>query len=198
MIVTLMSGGIDSTVLATYLIKKQREKIHSIFIDYGQRQYAREYAAYRKVCEYLDIEPHQITLAPLFNDVREYGENSRWSGMRNTTLISIAGCYALSMVSEGVAYAGHASDKEVYPDCTSQFASAYSEVLNIVTNGSRKLFAPFLDFKKVDVIRLGIELNAPLDLTYTCYLGEEKECHQCIACIEKYKALEELENGRSN
>ena len=92
-------------------------------------------------------------------------------------------------------YGAHSDDAagNAYPDCSSDFNDAINRAIYIGSGKQLTVEAPFVNMTKADVVKTGIELNVPYDLTWSCYLGDDKPCGKCGTCIDRQKAF--MENG---
>ena len=175
--VVLFSGGLDSTVLASYLISKGAE-VRLLSIDYGQR-HAKELAHAETLAKELNL-PRKTLSFPGLGDLLKgssltddsvelpeghYAEESMKATVvpnRNMILLALAGGYALSSGFDTIAYAAHAGDHFIYPDCRPEFAEAMEKALGLADWKDLNLYRPFVDMTKADLVKLGAELKAPL------------------------------------
>ena len=200
----LFSGGLDSTVLATQM-KRDAEETRLLSINYGQR-HAKELNHSQRVAKHLDL-PHEIlnlsqlgailggsslTDKSLALPEGHYAEESMKSTVvpnRNMILLALAGGHALSLGFDTIAYAAHAGDHTIYPDCRPAFADAMDRAFGLADWNTLSLHRPFVDMTKSDLVSLGTELNAPLHLTWSCYAGNEIHCGKCGTCVERKEAF---------
>lgn len=200
----LFSGGLDSTVLAAQLLADGIET-RLLSIDYGQR-HAKELQQAEKIADALGL-PHRILRLPdlgpllggssLTDDQVElpeghYAEESMKATVvpnRNMILLALAGGHALSIGFDTIAYAAHAGDHTIYPDCRPEFADAMEKALGLADWQNLNLHRPFVNFSKEELVRKGNELGAPLELTWSCYAGREKHCGKCGTCVERKEAF---------
>jgi 7-cyano-7-deazaguanine synthase len=108
---------------------------------------------------------------------------------RNMVLLSLATAWAITRGAGAVAYAAHASDHHVYPDCRPAFVEAMREALNRSHYTPVRLLTPFLGLMKSDVVRVGNRLGVPFGATWSCYTGGAKHCGSCGACKERRAAF---------
>ena len=203
--VVLFSGGLDSTVLASYLISKGAE-VRLLSIDYGQR-HAKELAHGETLAKELNLPRKTLSLpglgdllkgSSLTDDSVElpeghYAEESMKATVvpnRNMILLALAGGYALSSGFDPIAYAAHAGDHFIYPDCRPEFAEAMEKALGLADWKDLNLYRPFVDMTKADLVKLGAKLKAPLERTWSCYAGRERHCGKCGTCVERKEAFE--------
>lgn len=109
---------------------------------------------------------------------------------RNMILLALAGAWAVSTKSEAIAYAAHAGDHAIYPDCRPEFAEAMQGALLLCDWHPVRIARPFLAMSKADLVKLGAELGVPFALTWSCYKGGDKHCGKCGTCVERREAFE--------
>jgi len=203
--VVLFSGGLDSTVLASHLISKGAE-VRLLSIDYGQR-HAKELAHGEALAKHMNL-PRKSLLLPDLGDLLKgssltdnsvelpeghYAEESMKATVvpnRNMILLALAGGYALSSGFDTIAYAAHAGDHFIYPDCRPEFADAMEKALGLADWNDLSLYRPFVDMTKADLVKLGKELESPLGMTWSCYAGMDIHCGKCGTCVERKEAFE--------
>lgn len=199
--VALLSGGLDSTVLASYL-KAVGYDVEALTILYGQR-HAREVEAAAAVAANLGV-PHRVVELPVGQLLRStltgHGEvpagtykeaiASTVVPARNAILLSVAYGYAVSIGADLVAYAAHATDGPHYPDTTPEFVAKMSAALQEGTGTKVRIEAPFVCLQKHQIVKLGAALGAPLEITWSCYRGGDKHCGVCPTCVERKKAFQ--------
>jgi 7-cyano-7-deazaguanine synthase len=199
----LLSGGMDSTVLASKL-RKEGDEVYGLTVHYGQR-HAREIDAAMAVAQSLNIK-HQTIWVP--KGILENPESSQSGGTavpegsydeavmrttvvpnRNMFLLSIATARAIANKCDRVAYAAHSGDHAVYPDCRGDFVISMAEAIHLCDWNPPRLIAPFLESTKAHIVRVGLEVGAPFQLTWTCYKGETHHCGRCGTCVERLEAF---------
>jgi 7-cyano-7-deazaguanine synthase len=203
--VVLFSGGLDSTVLASHLVSKGAE-VRLLSIDYGQR-HAKELEYGEALAEHMNL-PRKSLLLPELGDILggssltddsvelpegHYAEESMKATVvpnRNMILLALAGGYALSSGFDTIAYAAHAGDHAIYPDCRPEFAEAMEKALGLADWEDLSLYRPFVDMTKADLVKLGTELGTPLEMTWSCYAGMDIHCGKCGTCVERKEAFE--------
>ena len=201
----LFSGGLDSTVLATQM-KQEAKETRLLSIDYGQR-HAKELDHSQKIADYLGLG-HEILKLPQLGQILggssltdksiilpegHYAEDSMKSTVvpnRNMILLALAGGHALSLGFDTIAYAAHAGDHTIYPDCRPEFADAMDKALGLADWKDLNLHRPYVEMTKSDLVSLGYQLEAPLHLTWSCYAGGEIHCGKCGTCVERKEAFE--------
>ncbi len=104
-------------------------------------------------------------------------------------MISIAAGIAASLGRDTIHIGAHAGDHAVYPDCSPDFLDSMQRAVSNGTDENVCLARPFVHKSKADIVRLGAELKAPMDMSYSCYNGEEVHCGECATCIERREAF---------
>ena len=212
----LLSGGIDSTTcLAVAVDKYGSEEVMVLSVFYGQR-HDKEMQSARAVAEYYNVRHIELDFEPIFKDSscsllktseqevpkKSYAEQlsktdgkpvSTYVPFRNGLFISAAASIALANGCKEIYYGAHADDSagNAYPDCSEEFNNAMRAAVCIGSGQQVKIKAPFIDKTKADVVRKGLEFNAPYELTWSCYNGEDKPCGVCGTCIDRQKAFEQ-------
>lgn len=200
------SGGLDSCVLLSHLLADGRE-VKALSVNYGQR-HARELQAATAICKRLNVE-HFIAdlsgLRPLLKGSSQtdntvpvphghYAEESMKLTVvpnRNMMLLAVAGMWAVSEKAQSIAYAAHAGDHAVYPDCREEFVTPLAEALQNADWHKVSLERPFLYMTKAEIAKHGAELNAPMELSWSCYDPQgEKHCGKCGTCVERREAFQ--------
>lgn len=205
----VLSGGADSATLA-YHLKATGDELEAVSFDYGQR-HKREIESAVVIAGHLGIN-HQVVLLPglgkllkgsaLTDDAvavphGHYEEETMRQTVvpnRNTIMLSIAWGIACAGGFEAVALGIHAGDHFIYPDCRPGYVVQLQHALRAGTEGHRHeglhLEAPFLHLKKADIIKLGLELGVPYEMTWTCYEGGDDACGKCGSCRERVEAFQ--------
>lgn len=207
--VAAVSGGMDSVTMA-HLLRERGVDLVILAVDYGQR-HRRELsfaaATARRlgaVCIQLDLS----AAAPLLEgsaltDLRvavpdgHYTDESMRQTVvpnRNAILLSLATAVAVSRGADAVAFAAHAGDHAVYPDCRPAFVDAFATMARIANEGfvpaGFKILAPFIRMSKADIVSVGSDVGVPWADTWSCYRGGELHCGRCGTCVERREAFE--------
>jgi len=189
-VVLLYSGGIDSTVLL-YDLLSQGERVRTFAIDYGQT-HRRELVAAERIAELAGVIHHHrahLDPTPFLGSALTGGEGGVVVPNRNMVLIALAGALAESVGAGGVAVACHAGDYDLFPDCRPAFLEEAFRTLSKATDHRVTLRYPYVRTSKLDIVRRGLDLKVPFDLTWSCYTGGEEPCGECLACRERREAL---------
>lgn len=211
----LFSGGVDSSTCLALAVKKfGKENVIALSVSYGQK-HAKEVEASDKVAEYYGVEHLYLDLTPIFKysnssllsqsdqdiPMESYAEQLSHSGgepvstyvpFRNGLFISSASAIALSKGCSVIYYGAHSDDAagNAYPDCSYAFNNAMAAAVGIGSGGKLILEAPFVNLTKADVIKIGLQIGVPYELTWSCYEGGDKPCGKCGTCIDRMKAFE--------
>lgn len=202
--IAIVSGGIDSVTMLYSLVKEKRRKPYVISFDYGQRA-SKEIDMTRWHCEKLGLEFDLIELpmkdilsnsalmqsdADLPNsDSKKESKKVTVVPARNLIMLSVVVGLAENNGIKEVYYAAHADDEEVYPDCRKEFVMSLSTTSYLATYTGVEIKAPFVEKYKSDIVRKGLILNVPFEMTWTCYKGGEKACGKCSSCQERIEAF---------
>jgi len=108
---------------------------------------------------------------------------------RNMIMLSVAIGWAVSGKADAVAYAAHAGDHTIYPDCRPAFIEAIRQAAALCDWHRVELLTPFVGKTKRDIVRLGAELDVPFGQTWSCYVGGEVHCGRCGTCVERREAF---------
>ena len=142
--------------------------------------------------EVIKIEtPVHESYAQQLEELGGEGTVETYVPFRNGVMLSIASAIALSLGAGEVYYGAHADDRagRAYPDCTVEFFASMSEAVMQGTGGLCVLKAPLLYMNKAEVVKTGLELNAPYKYTWSCYEGGETPCGNCGTCIDRANAF---------
>jgi 7-cyano-7-deazaguanine synthase len=203
-VVVIHSGGLDSTVLLAKC-KREFDEVIALNFNYGSKHNERERRAAVEVCNALGIKQVQINL-PFINELFKsdllqsggeipqghYSDDSMKSTVvpfRNGIMLSIAVGYAESIGAEKVLLGSHKGDRSQYPDCREEFTKVISEAAQLGTYTKVVIESPFNNLMKYDVVKIGLEINAPLYLSWSCYEGKERPCLKCGTCTERTEAF---------
>lgn len=200
--VLLASGGMDSTVMA-YDLERKGKNLLLLFLDYGQHCAAKEYETLKKVAPraftnnikvikigdiYKESESRMIKEANLWVD--NVVAEDLYLPYRNLLFLSIASAYAQSKGIKDVYSAFINSNHAKEIDCSMEFFARLEELLR--DYGSVKINTPFRDFSKTQVAKLGVSINAPIALTYSCQVNSTTPCGACPNCVDRIEAMNNL------
>lgn len=218
--VVLLSGGIDSTTCLGVAVNKYgKDNVLALSLTYGQK-HEKELNCAKAVAEHYGVKFHSMDLSSVFvfsdcpllqgrEDIEHgsYAEQIAKNGegtvatyvpFRNGLMLSTAAAIAVSVDADVIYYGAHADDAagRAYPDCTPEFEEAMDEAIFEGTGQKVRMEAPLLNMNKAEVVKLGLSLNVPYHLTWSCYEGKEHQCGTCGTCIDRRNAF--LTNGVSD
>jgi len=211
--VCVCSGGIDSTVAAT-IASQEGYELHFFHASYGQRAEKSEKEAVEKIAAYLGAKELKFVEIPFLKELgsssltditrevpvaeevnlEEKETPSTWVPCRNLILLATASAYAEVASADAIFVGFNAEEARSYPDNEKEFVRRYNLVLKKAVASfcpPPTVKAPLVDLFKPDIIRKGIEVEAPLQLTYSCYLGAEKHCGICESCLHRRRGFKE-------
>lgn len=211
----LCSGGVDSTTLLAMAVEKYgAENVYALSISYGQR-HSKEIESAKAVAAHYGVEQRFLDLAAIFADSNcsllehsteqvpeeSYADQlaeadgspvSTYVPFRNGLFLSSAASMALSLDCSVLYYGAHHDDwaGNAYPDCSREFVDAMNRAIVEGTGGELHMEAPFVEWNKADIVREGLKLNVPYELTWSCYEGGDVPCGVCGTCIDRTAAFE--------
>lgn len=212
--ISVLSGGLDCCV-ATSVYAEEYE-IHAITFNYGQKAFKRELSASREICEKMGWSHEVITLNWLskisgsslnsedeipqmtFDDLdnpekTKESAGSVWVPARNTVFTSIALSYAESIGAEIIIVGWDAEEAATFPDNSKEFLNAFNNLIDVGSPEKIRIEAPAIDLNKEEIVKLGFEVGAPIELSYSCYHGGDKHCGVCESCVRRKRAFNSLE-----
>lgn len=213
----LCSGGIDSTTCLALMVNKYgKENVIALSLYYGQK-HDKELKYAKKIANYYNVKIIQEDISNIMKyaknictlmkngadiqdgtydeqkKVNEKGRVDTYVPFRNGLLLAIATSYADSLFlgDVDIVYGAHKDDacNNAYADCSEEFAYAMNKAINIGTYGKIKLYRPFIDKNKAEIVKEGTKLNVPYDLTWSCYKGGKNHCGVCATCLDRKKAF---------
>lgn len=211
----LFSGGVDSTTcLALAIDRYGKDNVVALSVSYGQK-HTKEVEAADKIAKHYGVEFITLDLSEMFRfsdcsllqhsdkevPHESYAEQlketngspvSTYVPFRNGLFIASAASIALSKGCDVILYGAHADDAagNAYPDCSEVFNNAMNTAVWEGSGHQVKVEAPFVGMNKAGVVKKGLELGVPYELTWSCYEGHDKPCGVCGTCIDRKKAFE--------
>jgi 7-cyano-7-deazaguanine synthase len=196
--VVLLSGGLDSTT-TLYYARAKGYKCLALIFDYGQR-HRRELRSAVAVAKGAKVPYYIVKIKlpwkgsallvsseqlPVARRTAEIGKKipSTYVPARNTIFLSFALSCAEAIGAKAIFIGANAVDFSGYPDCRPGFFQAFQKVAEQGTKARKiKILAPLLNMNKTEIIDLGVKLDAPLEITWSCYKGGRKPCGVCDSC----------------
>jgi 7-cyano-7-deazaguanine synthase len=212
--VVLLSGGMDSCVCASLAVRDfGAASVAAMHISYGQRTEKREQQSFLEVCARLGIVQRMVlrnealrtiggsALTDKNIAVPETGEIAdgipvTYVPFRNAHFLAAAVSWA-EVLGAGSIYIGAVEqDSSGYPDCRPAYYRAYNEVIRTGTKeGAIQIVTPLIGMRKSEIVRLGLELGAPFELTWSCYSRLDRACGVCDSCVLRLRAFEQAGAG---
>jgi 7-cyano-7-deazaguanine synthase len=212
--VVLLSGGMDSCV-STAIARETRgaANIAMIHAGYGQRTQDRERRAFTEIADFYGINRRLIVQLDHFRAIGgsaltdpgmaipEHQLDASHVGsipvtyvpFRNAHFLSVAVSWAEAIGASAIYIGAVAEDSSGYPDCRPEYYRAFQ---NVIREGTRpetqiEIVTPVITLKKSEIIRRGVDLGAPLHLTWSCYQSEDVACGACDSCLLRLRAFAE-------
>ena len=205
--VCLVSGGMDSCVTAA-IAREENTEIAFLHVSYGQRTEARERRAFVDLADSFKIKKR---LAVSIESLKAIGGSSltdegipvsradltspeipsSYVPFRNAHMLAIATSWAETIRARRIYIGAVAEDSSGYPDCRPEFYHAFQGAIDAGTKPDTRIeiVTPVIKMSKADIVRRGLELDAPLELTWSCYGAEDLACGQCDSCALRLRAF---------
>lgn len=214
--VVLLSGGMDSCVCAAEARERHgAENVALLHASYGQRTEAREAKAFRDIADFYNVTQRLMVKLDHFraiggsaltdkkiavpeNELATSGAHGdeipvTYVPFRNAHFLSVGVSWAEAMGAGAIYIGAVAEDSSGYPDCRPEYYRVFQELIRVGTRPETQIeiVTPVIALKKSQIIRRGIELGAPLHLTWSCYQSDEKACGVCDSCLLRLRAFAE-------
>lgn len=194
-IVTLVSGGLDSTLMSLMAHEAGLE-LYPLFVNYGQLSAVKEWVACKLLHEKhglprvkrMDISGFGRTIPSGITNLKMRINEDAFLPGRNLLLILTGAAYAYGVRAEGVAIGLLDPEDHLFPDQTREFINQCEVMVKVAMGKSISVLAPLMEFTKKDVLTMARARR--LQGTYSCHLGGDYPCGKCVACIEIANAEE--------
>jgi 7-cyano-7-deazaguanine synthase len=214
--IVLVSGGMDSCVTAA--IANGQYRLAFLHVNYGQRTEARELRAFNDIADFFNAEkrlavslehlkviggssltdenipiPETETLRTPNSEPRTSHVPSTYVPFRNAHLLAIATSWAEVINAKKIFIGAVEEDSSGYPDCRETFYQAFNKAIEMGTKPETRveIVTPLIHMKKSEIVKNGMTLGAPLNLTWSCYQNSEKACGRCESCALRLKGFKE-------
>ncbi|MGI9054422.1 MAG: 7-cyano-7-deazaguanine synthase QueC [Pyrinomonadaceae bacterium] len=206
--IILVSGGMDSCVTSA-IARAENDEIAFLHISYGQRTERRERQAFKDIADFYNVKKRldvsieylaKIGGSSLTDESIEVTEANLESKeipksyvpFRNANMLSIATAWAEVLKAEKIYIGAVAEDSSGYPDCRPEFYAAFEQAIETGTKPDThiKIKTPIIDLSKAEIVKKGLELNAPLHLSWSCYRSETLACGTCDSCALRLRGFE--------
>lgn len=204
--IVLLSGGMDSLVTAA-IAKNECDEIYFLHLNYGQKTEDREMRSFRRMCNYYN--PKDVLVADISYlkviggssltdskmNVKDYdgaeGVPDSYVPFRNAHLVTIGTSWAEVIGANKIYVGAVEEDSSGYPDCRESFYNALQKAIDLGTKDETKikLITPIIHKSKAEIIKLGAELEAPVELSWSCYKNNDIACGKCDSCVLRINAF---------
>lgn len=207
--VVLVSGGMDSCVTAA-IASRESDEIALLHISYGQRTEGRERKAFNEIADHygarkrLDVSIEYLAkiggssltdagIAVTDADLDSKEIPTSYVPFRNANMLAIATSWAEVLGATGIYIGAVAEDSSGYPDCRPEFYEAFQQTINTGTKPDThiEIRTPIIHLSKAEIVKKGLELGAPLHLTWSCYRNEILACGTCDSCVLRLRGFEQ-------
>ncbi|MCU1303750.1 MAG: 7-cyano-7-deazaguanine synthase [Candidatus Sulfotelmatobacter sp.] len=203
--IVLLSGGMDSCVCA--VLAARDYAVAALHVSYGQRTEDREMKSFLEICQRLDIQDKLMVRNEALRAIggsaltdasiavpesHSIGENVpvTYVPFRNAHFLSVAVSWAEALDASKIFIGAVEPDSSGYPDCRPAYYEAFNQVIKTGTKeGTIEIVTPLIALRKAEIVKLGLELGAPFDLTWSCYSREDQACGVCDSCVLRLRAF---------
>ena len=209
--IVLVSGGLDSLVTAA-IAHENHEKLFFLHLNYGQKTENKELECFRNIADFYKISSSarkviDVTFLKRIGgssltdskiNVKDYQGDSdeipdSYVPFRNTHLISMAVSWAEVINAKKIYIGAVHEDSSGYPDCRPSYYDAFNKLIQEGTkDGDIKIITPIIHMKKPEIIQLGLDLQAPIQWSWSCYSREDKACGICDSCALRLRAFQKM------
>jgi len=205
--VVLLSGGMDSCVCAA--LATRDFDAAAVHVSYGQRTEERERKSFFGICDRLGIKERLLVRNEALRTIGGSALTDEsiavpqshaighdipvtYVPFRNAHFLSVAVSWAEVLGAEKIYIGAVDQDSSGYPDCRPAYYEAFNRVIQAGTKeGKIEIVTPLIALRKHEIVRLGLELGAPFDLTWSCYSREDRACGVCDSCVLRLRAFEQ-------
>lgn len=207
--VVAVSGGMDSCVTAA--IANEKYQLAFAHINYGQRTEKRELKAFNDIADFYNVKERLVidythlsmiggssltdkNISVSKADLRSKDIPTSYVPFRNANILSACVSWAEVLSAKAVFIGAVYEDSSGYPDCRPEFFSAFEKMIELGTKPETKIKieTPVIHFSKAEIVRKGIELKAPLHLTWSCYQDEDYACGVCDSCALRLRGFQQV------
>ena len=211
----LLSGGMDSCVCAALAVRDDNPA--AVHVSYGQLTEERERRSFENICDRLGIRERLLVRNDALRAIGgsaltdssiavpeahtmdasgpvgvPVGVPVTYVPFRNAHFLAVAVSWAEVLGAEKIYIGAVEQDSSGYPDCRPGYYRAFNDVVKAGTkDGTIRVVTPLIAMRKAEIVRLGLELSAPFDLTWSCYQREDRACGVCDSCVLRVRAFRE-------
>lgn len=207
--VVLLSGGLDSCVTAA--VAARESDLALLHLQYGQRTQSRERLAFDRIADHFGVSEqdrlvvdtrflsqigHSALTDPSIDvppaDIESEDVPTTYVPFRNAHLLCLGVSWAETIGATSVYIGVVQDDSSGYPDCTRAFCDAFADAVHKGTrDGTIEIVTPVIHLDKAGIVNLGHQLDAPLEMTWSCYANEDVACGTCDSCVLRLRAFEQ-------
>ena len=207
--ICLVSGGMDSCVTAA-IAREENDELAFLHVSYGQRTEQREREAFEAIADHFNVASRLVIsfdhLARIGGssltdtqiqvsaaDLTTTSIPSSYVPFRNAHLLATAVSWGEVLSASAIYIGAVAEDSSGYPDCRPEFYDAFQTAVDVGTKPETRITirTPVIAMRKSEIVRRGLELGAPLHLTWSCYRESERACGNCDSCALRLRAFRE-------
>jgi 7-cyano-7-deazaguanine synthase len=203
--IVLLSGGMDSCVCAALAVRDYQAA--ALHVSYGQRTEERERQSFFAICERLNIHDTLLLRDETFRAIGGSALTDQnidvpiaaaighsipvtYVPFRNAHFLAAAVSWAEVLGATKIFIGAVEQDSSGYPDCRPAYYEAFNRVVKLGTKeGSIEIVTPLIAMRKAEIVKLGLELGAPFDLTWSCYRHQDRACGVCDSCVLRLRAF---------
>ncbi|MFQ3608530.1 MAG: 7-cyano-7-deazaguanine synthase QueC [Chloroherpetonaceae bacterium] len=208
--IVLISGGMDSLV-STAIAKRDGYDLAALHLNYGQRTERKELDCFERITAHYSIKEKLVvdvthlsriggsSLTDKAIEVSKADIHSKeiptsYVPFRNANILSIAVSWAEVIGAQRIFIGAVEEDSSGYPDCRKEFYAAFNQMIKLGTKPTTdiQIITPVIDMKKSAIVRLGLEMNAPFELSWSCYQENDVACGECDSCALRLRAFQEV------
>jgi len=206
--VVLVSGGMDSAVVAALACREHEAAF--LHLDYGQRTEVKERSCFEALADYFGVSKRLIARVDPLGSIGgssltdrslPLSESRRGASVipttyvpfRNTHFLAAAVSWGEVLGAKWIFYGAVEEDSSGYPDCRESYLEAFNRLIEEGTRPETRLrvIAPLLHRNKGEIVREGVRVGAPFQLTWSCYGESERACGECESCLLRMKGFRE-------
>lgn len=208
--IVLISGGMDSLV-STAIAKRAGYDLAALHLNYGQRTERKELDCFERITAHYGIKEKLVvdvthlsriggsSLTDKAIEVSKADIHSKeiptsYVPFRNANILSIAVSWAEVIGARRIFIGAVEEDSSGYPDCRKEFYVAFNQMIKLGTKPTSdiQIITPVIEMKKSAIVKLGLEMKAPFELSWSCYQENDVACGECDSCALRLRAFQEV------
>ncbi len=206
--VVLLSGGMDSLV-TTAMAHEQGFELSAMHVNYGQRTWQKELESFRSICNHYNIVQRLEVNADFLGQIGgssltdlsmpvsgadlqgDAAIPTSYVPFRNAGFLSMAVSWSEVIGASKIFIGAVEEDSSGYPDCRKVFYDAFNKVIELGTKPETaiEILTPLIEMQKSEIVRKGVELQVPFELSWSCYKSEGRACGLCDSCARRLRAF---------